>query len=101
MVPETARRALRRRPARDVRPSHGTAPDIAGKGIANPLAMILSAATLLRWLGGRHADAATTRAAERIEKAVGAVLAKGHAKTWDIGGTAATREVGDAVLSAL
>jgi 3-isopropylmalate dehydrogenase len=82
-------------------PSHGTAPDIAGKGIANPLAMILSAAMLLAWLGDRHADAAARAAAERIEKAVGAVLAKGSAKTRDIGGTATTREVGDAVLKAL
>lgn len=82
-------------------PSHGTAPDIAGQGIANPLAMILSAAMLLQWLGDRHADAAARAAAERIEKAVGAVLAKGHAKTRDIGGTATTREVGDAVLRAL
>jgi 3-isopropylmalate dehydrogenase len=82
-------------------PSHGTAPDIAGKGIANPLAMILSAAMLLAWLGHRHADAEAQAAAERIEKAVGAVLAKGHAKTRDIGGTATTREVGDAVVNAL
>lgn len=101
MVPETVRRALRRGPARDVRPSHGTAPDIAGKGIANPLAMILSAAMLLRWLGDRHADTAATGAAARIERAVGAVLAAGGAKTRDIGGTATTREVGDAVLGAL
>ena len=101
MVPETARRALRRRPGRDVRPSHGTAPDIAGEGIANRFAMILSAAMLLRWLGDRHADIAARAAAERIEKAVGAVLAKGHTKTRDIGGAATTREVGDAVLGAL
>ena len=85
-----------------MRPSHGTAPDIAGKGIANPIAMILSAAMLLRWLGDRHADIAARAGAERIEKAVGAVPAKGHAKTWDIGGTAATREVAEkkAVASA-
>jgi len=82
-------------------PSHGTAPDITGKGIANPLAMILSAAMLLAWLGDRHADASAGAAAERIDKAVGAVLAKGHAKTRDIGGAATTREVGDAVLKAL
>ncbi len=82
-------------------PSHGTAPDITGKGIANPFAMILSAGMLLAWLGDRHADASARAAGERIEKAVGAVLAKGHAKTRDIGGTATTRQVGDAVLKAL
>lgn len=82
-------------------PSHGTAPDIAGKGIANPVAMILSAAMLLAWLGERRQDPAATRAAARIEKAVTAVLARGTARTPDIGGTATTREVGDAVAAAL
>ncbi len=73
-------------------PSHGTAPDIAGKELANPLAMILSAAMLLRWLGERHADAAAREAADRIESAVAAVLARGQVRT---------REVGGAVLQAL
>lgn len=82
-------------------PSHGTAPDIAGKGIANPLAMILSAAMLLQWLGDRRGDAAAKGAAERIEGAVATVLARGNVITRDIGGDATTREVGDAVLGAL
>ena len=55
-------------------PSHGTAPDIAGKGIANPVATILSAAMMMRWLGSRHDDAVATRAGERIDQAVKAVL---------------------------
>lgn len=63
--------------------------------------MILSAAMLLGWLGERHADAAAGAAAERIERAVATVLAKGDAKTRDIGGKARTQEVGDAVLGAL
>lgn len=82
-------------------PSHGTAPDIVGKAIANPLAMILSAAMTLRWLGERRADAVARQAGERIEKAVSTVLATGTAKTRDIGGNATTPQVGDAVLKAL
>jgi 3-isopropylmalate dehydrogenase len=82
-------------------PSHGTAPDIAGQGIANPLATILSAAMMLRWLGERHKDRAATDAGDRIEAAVGTVLAGGRIRTPDIGGRASTAAVGDAVASAL
>ena len=79
-------------------PVHGSAPDIAGKGVANPLAAILSAAMLLRHSAGRGEDAA------RVERAVRAVLAKGlrTADLWQPGcekvGTAA---MGGAVLQAL
>jgi 3-isopropylmalate dehydrogenase len=82
-------------------PSHGTAPDIAGKGIANPIAMILSAAMMLAWLGDRHKDPAATAAAARIEAAVSRTLAAGTARTPDIGGRATTAQVGDAVAAAL
>jgi 3-isopropylmalate dehydrogenase len=79
-------------------PVHGSAPDIAGKDIANPLAAILSAAMLLRYSFGRRDDAA------RIERAVRAVLAKGY-RTQDIlqPGTVkvGTSAMGDAVLAAL
>ncbi len=75
-------------------PIHGSAPDIAGRDIANPLAMILSAAMMLRFSLG---DAS---AAAQIEAAVGSVLDAGH-RTRDIGGTIGTREMGDAVLAAL
>ena len=79
-------------------PSHGSAPDIAGKGIANPLATILSAAMMLRF--SLH----QTAAADRIESAVKAVLAQGL-RTADINslGTAlvSTREMGDAVVKQL
>lgn len=79
-------------------PSHGSAPDIAGKNIANPLATILSAAMLLRY----SLDAAA--AAERIESAVQAVLQQGL-RTTDIFEAGTTRvstsEMGDAVLAAL
>jgi 3-isopropylmalate dehydrogenase len=82
-------------------PSHGTAPDIAGKGIANPIAMILSAAMMLDWLGDRHRDPVATRAAQRIARAVTTVLEKGTVKTPDIGGRATTPQVGDAVAAAV
>jgi 3-isopropylmalate dehydrogenase len=79
-------------------PSHGSAPDIAGKGIANPLATILSAAMMLRYTFGLEAQA------QRIENAVKKVLAQGY-RTGDIyeRGTnkVGTKEMGDAVLAAL
>ena len=79
-------------------PSHGSAPDIAGKGIANPLATILSAAMMLRFSLNQLA------AADRIEKAVKAVLAQGL-RTADIHAVGTkqvgTREMGDAVVSVL
>ena len=79
-------------------PSHGSAPDIAGKGVANPLATILSAAMMLRYTFDRAAQA------ERIEAAVRRALA-GGLRTADIAGKGAravsTREMGDAVIAAL
>lgn len=79
-------------------PAHGTAPDIAGKGIANPLAAILSAALLLDWLGRRHGEEALTTAARRIENAVERVLGEGKTLPIDQGGAASTSEVGAAVV---
>jgi 3-isopropylmalate dehydrogenase len=79
-------------------PSHGSAPDIAGKGIANPLATILSAAMMLRFSLNQP------QAAERIEGAVKRVLAQGlrTADIWSEGTTkVGTREMGDAVVAAL
>jgi 3-isopropylmalate dehydrogenase len=75
-------------------PIHGSAPDIAGKGIANPLAAILSFEMALRWSLGRP------DLADRLNAAVRAAL-DGGARTPDIGGTASTKEVTDAVLSRL
>jgi 3-isopropylmalate dehydrogenase len=79
-------------------PSHGSAPDIAGKGIANPLATVLSAAMMLRYSLGRPG------AAERIEAAVQEVLAQGlrTVDIWSAGGRrVGTAEMGDAVVAAL
>jgi 3-isopropylmalate dehydrogenase len=71
-------------------PSHGTAPDIAGKSVANPVAMILSAAMMLEWLGTPE----TRAGGARIRQAVAAVLADPANRTVDLGGTLSTREMG-------
>ena len=82
-------------------PSHGTAPDIAGKGVANPVGTILSAAMMLRWLGQRHDDAAATAAGTRIEQAVQQVLASPDNGTPDLGGRMTTSELGQAIAAAV
>ncbi|MEM6758770.1 MAG: isocitrate/isopropylmalate family dehydrogenase [Pseudomonadota bacterium] len=82
-------------------PCHGSAPDIAGKGIANPLAMILSAAMMLEWLGHSKGNAAMTEDANRLREAVEATVADGKHLTRDLGGKAGTAEAADAVLDAL
>jgi 3-isopropylmalate dehydrogenase len=79
---------------------HGAAPDIAGMGTANPIAMILSTGMLLEWLGHKHADESLLIAAKAMETAVEAALASG-VLTPDLGGTATTAEVEAAVLAAL
>jgi len=75
-------------------PVHGSAPDIAGRGIANPLAAILCASMLLDHLGQGAAAAA-------IEQAVRRVLAEGAVRTPDLGGSSGSAEVRDAVISCL
>ncbi len=74
-------------------PVHGSAPDIAGKGRANPIAMILSGVMMLRHVG-------ELQAAERVERAVDAVLAAGKTRTPDLGGTSSTHEVAEAIAEA-
>jgi isocitrate dehydrogenase (NAD+) len=73
---------------------HGSAPDIAGKNVANPIALILSAALMLRHLGEHDAGA-------RIATAVEDVLRDGRVRTRDLGGTAGTTDVRDAVVARL
>src|SRR5262245_8260181 len=82
-------------------PAHGTAPDIAGQGIANPVAAILSAAMMLDWLGRCHQHPGLIEAGERIERAVTRVLGEGETLPVDQGGTAATAAVGDAIAAAI
>ena len=73
---------------------HGTAPDIAGKGVANPIAAVLTAALMVEYLGHREA-------AERIRTAVAAVLKARRVRTPDLGGKAHTDEVADAIIRAM
>ncbi len=75
-------------------PVHGSAPDIAGKGIANPLAAILSAGMMLEHLG-------ILKSAAAVRKAVAAVLKIGKPRTPDLGGNNKTEEMTEAVLAAL
>ncbi len=75
-------------------PIHGSAPDIAGKGIANPIGAISAAALMLDWLG-EHA------AARRVERAVETVLRAGAVRTPDLGGRARTQDVTAAVIGEL
>jgi 3-isopropylmalate dehydrogenase len=82
-------------------PCHGSAPDIAGQGKANPVAMFLSAAMMLDWLAERHGDARLADAGERIVRAVDATFASGRLLPVDLGGSAGTVAIRDAVLSNL
>jgi 3-isopropylmalate dehydrogenase len=81
-------------------PCHGSAPDIAGQGVANPFAMILSAAMMLDWLGLGHGDAGLRDLAARLRGAVEACLAAGET-TPDLGGRLTTRGAGEAVAARL
>ncbi|MBI4529820.1 MAG: isocitrate/isopropylmalate dehydrogenase family protein [Deltaproteobacteria bacterium] len=78
--------------------THGSAPDIAGRNIANPYAIMISAEMMLDWLGQRRCDTAAIRAAQRIEQAIYRVIAENIARTPDLGGRATTTEFGDAVV---
>jgi isocitrate dehydrogenase (NAD+) len=73
---------------------HGSAPDIAGKGLANPTAMILSASLMLRHIGERQAAA-------RVERATRTVIEKRERVTRDLGGEATTAEMTDAIIAAM
>lgn len=81
--------------------SHGSAPDIAGQGIANPVAAILSAGMMLDWLGRRHDDKAAITAGALVERAVGQALLDPGGRTPDLDGEASTQQAGDAVVRAL
>jgi 3-isopropylmalate dehydrogenase len=80
-------------------PIHGAAFDIAGKGIANPTAMILCISWMLKWLGEKHKLTYYIRAGEAVENAVVEVLKEGKKLTPDLGGDSSTNEFTEAVLS--
>ena len=75
-------------------PVHGSAPDIAGQGIANPMAMLLSACMMLNYLKEYEAE-------ERLNNAILEVLNEGKTLTPDLGGKASTSEVAEAIINAL
>ncbi|XHH08391.1 MAG: isocitrate/isopropylmalate dehydrogenase family protein [Candidatus Bathyarchaeia archaeon] len=81
-------------------PIHGSAPDIAGKHIANPISMILSAKMMLDWLGERNSDSKCLKAAEAIEKATVQTLIDGTTVP-DLGGKASTMQMAEAIATAL
>jgi 3-isopropylmalate dehydrogenase len=80
--------------------THGSAPDIAGRNAANPYAMIMSGQMLLHWLGRKHNEPKAIAAAERIRSAVDKVITDAKCLTKDLGGNAATTDVGDAIAAA-
>lgn len=82
-------------------PSHGSAPQLAGLNAANPIAMILSSAMMLDWLGDRHGDAAAREGACVIERAVERALSLPDGKTADLGGTASTTDVAECIARQL
>jgi 3-isopropylmalate dehydrogenase len=81
--------------------THGSAPDIAGKGVANPYAMIMSGKMLFDWLALRRAEPRAAEAGKLVERAMERVIVEAKHLTADLGGTAKTAEMGDAVARAI
>lgn len=81
--------------------THGSAPDIAGKNIANPYALIMSGQMLLEWLGRQRKDAKAVESAVLIDRAMEKIIAEANYLTPDLGGSASTTEMGDAVAAAV
>lgn len=79
-------------------PSHGSAPDIAGTGRANPTAMFLSAAMMLEWLGNRHENPSLVDAARRLERAVEEGFSTREIRPMEFGGPQGAKEVTQAVI---
>ncbi|MBT5266399.1 MAG: isocitrate/isopropylmalate dehydrogenase family protein [Rhodospirillaceae bacterium] len=80
-------------------PAHGSAPDIAGQGKANPIAMFLSAAMMLDWLGGRHDVQAACDAAALLDDAIARAFAGGDLRPTDLGGTDGLKTITERVLA--
>ena len=81
--------------------THGSAPDIYGKNIADPYAMIMSGKMLFEWLGRKHNEPKASKAADLIDVAMEKVIAEAKTLTGDLGGTASTQEMGDAISEAV
>lgn len=81
--------------------AHGTAPDIAGKGIANPTSLVLSTAMLIGWIARNSGDDTALRAAMALEAAVDTAVSTPAGRTVDLGGSASTEQAGKAIADAL
>ncbi|MGL5003497.1 MAG: isocitrate/isopropylmalate family dehydrogenase, partial [Casimicrobium sp.] len=82
-------------------PAHGTAPDIAGQGKANPTAMLLSTSMMLDWLATRHSDPRLHDAAQLIETAVASAFATHAVLPFEFGGRSGTADITNAVVDRL
>lgn len=81
--------------------THGSAPDIAGRNIANPYAMIMSGQMLLAWLGRKHGEPKASAAADKMQAAVDRIVTEGKHVTKDLGGKASTQDMGSAIAEAV
>jgi 3-isopropylmalate dehydrogenase len=81
--------------------THGSAPDIAGRNIANPYAMIMSGKMLFEWLGRKKGEPRASAAAKLIDYGMDTVISEAAMLTGDLGGKASTVEMGDAVVDAV
>ena len=82
-------------------PAHGSAPDIAGQGKANPLATILSGALMLNWLGERHGNPSMNKAADILDSAVETAFAKGRLRPMEFGGDQGSKAVTEQVMKTI
>jgi 3-isopropylmalate dehydrogenase len=82
-------------------PSHGTGPDIAGKGVANPTGMILSTAMMLDWLGERSGSEGAQLGARAIERGIDKAFGERRVRSYDIGGHDGTEAIGKIVAEAI
>jgi 3-isopropylmalate dehydrogenase len=81
--------------------THGSAPDIAGRNIANPYAMIASGQMLMAYLGRKHNEPKATAAASFMQTAIDKVITDGKYLTKDLGGSASTQDMGNAIAQAV
>jgi 3-isopropylmalate dehydrogenase len=81
--------------------THGSAPDIAGRGLANPYAMIMSGQMLLAWLGRKHKEPKATAAADKMLAAVDKIVTEAKYVTKDLGGNASTQAMGEVIAAAV
>ncbi len=82
-------------------PVHGSAPDIAGKGLANPIGQVMASAYMLKYLGRKYSDVSLIKASQSLIRAAKIVIEEYRVLTQELGGDAGTRDVGEAIMKAL